>query len=87
MADLGISDYMLAKFPPEEQDSVKEMMMFSLLKIHEISRMELDTNLYLYQINTEAYQEILNLMVPRMVELKTRYDGMFNDSSFNQQIR
>lgn len=74
MADLGIADYTIREYPPEQQDSVKEILVKELLRIHQLDRKELDTNLYLYQMDSRAYQDVLELMIPRIVQLKNQVD-------------
>jgi len=59
MADLNLTDKMVREFPMVERDSIGEVLVKSLLKVHNVSQEELDINLYLYQADYETYERLL----------------------------
>jgi hypothetical protein len=70
MADLNIMGQILNKYPLNYRDSITDVLTESLLKIHNITQEQLDTNLYLYQVDPEKYSRVSRLMSERLEELK-----------------
>ena len=70
MADLNIMGQVLNKYPLDYRDSITDVLTESLLKIHNITQEQLDTNLYLYQIDQDKYSRVSQLMSKRLDQLK-----------------
>ena len=70
MIDLSVADHVTNKYPANLRDSINSVLMESLLRIHNISREELDTNLYLYQVDLRGYKKVVEKMVRRFDELE-----------------
>lgn len=58
IADLNLSDQIIRKYPAVYRDSIRELLTQSLLKIHNLTQEQLDTNLYLYQLDLERYRRV-----------------------------
>lgn len=62
MTDITLADKIVNYHMPDERDSIKEILRKSLLKVHNVSQTELDTNLYLYMTNIERMESLLEVM-------------------------
>ena len=69
MTDLMLSDYTLRQFPVRLKDSLKVELSESILDIHDLSKVELDSNLYLYSIDFEKFQSLLEAVDVRLDSL------------------
>lgn len=65
MTDVALSDQIINSYPAHQKDSMRIVLRESLLKIHNISRTELDTNLYFYMSDFAEFEKVLNLMVAK----------------------
>lgn len=74
LSDLILADHFLRQFPRVQQDSVRKELMESLLKIHNMSRSELESNLYLYSLDYDRYEYLIKGMVARYDSLATPSD-------------
>lgn len=75
MADLTFADQVLNIYEPEERDSIRSVLTESLLKIHNISKSDLDTNLYLYMSDFEKFGPLTDLMLQKYDSLAIRYQN------------
>lgn len=69
--DVGLADQIVGLHPPEERDSVKAVLVESLLKIHKLSQEELEANFYLYMSDFEAFDELTKEMLDKHAILKS----------------
>ncbi len=58
LVDLTISDQVITLHHVHERDSIRELLMESLLKIHDLDRAELDSNLYIYMSDFERFAKV-----------------------------
>ncbi len=70
LADLNISDQIIRRYPAIYRDSIREVLTQSLLKIHDITQDQLDTNLYLYQIDLERYKDVSEKVVRHLESMQ-----------------
>lgn len=70
LVDMNVADLIVRKYPLPYRDSVRDLLTQSLLKIHDVSRDELDTNLYLYQLYPEKYKRVTQLTLDQLEDLK-----------------
>jgi len=70
LLDITVADQILLQYPASERDSIREIITQSLLKIHDLDRSELDTNLYLYMSDFEVFGETIKLMADKTKTLK-----------------
>jgi|GEM_PF-1795707 len=75
MSDLLLADYTMRQYQTGIRDSVKSELMKSLLKVHRLTRAELDTNLYLYSVDYDKYEHLLELVEGRLDSLKKAADN------------
>lgn len=66
---MSYCDDILRRYPGLQQDSVQTQLMITLLKIHKVTREELERNLYLYQQDLETYSTMLS-------DVRTRLDSI-----------
>ncbi len=59
LEDLHLADKVVREFPQIKQDSMRELLEKSLLKVHSLTQEELEVNLYLYQSDYETYEKLL----------------------------
>ncbi len=59
--DITAADEIMRLHPPDQRDSVRELLIQSLLKIHNLDRAALDTNLYLYTSDFERFARTIDL--------------------------
>ncbi len=69
LVDLTVSDQVINLHQPHERDSIREVLMQSLLKIHDLERSELDTNLYIYMSDFERFSRINKNVMSRIDSL------------------
>ena len=68
-SDIALADQVINLHDPLDRDSIREVLIESLLKIHDISRSELDTNLYLYMSDLNEFGPLSDRMVKRFESL------------------
>lgn len=64
-ADITFADQIINLHGPEDRDSIRELLTQSLLKIHDLTPEELDTNLYLYMSDFDRFSDLTNLMIAK----------------------
>ena len=57
VSDLMILEHVVRNYDMKRQDSIRILMKENLLKVHDITEHQLDTNLYLYQFDSDAYRQ------------------------------
>ena len=72
LVDMHISDQIIRKYEFENHDSIRDLLSKSLLKVHSVTQQQLDTNLYLYQFDTEGYRELTEKVVKKLEELQPK---------------
>ncbi len=70
LVDLHIADQIIRQEAMLNRDSVSKELKKSLLKLHNVSEEQLDTNLYLYQFDTEGYRELSKVVVERLKAIR-----------------
>ena len=70
IADLTIAENALRQYSAQSKDSIQVLLKETLLKVHNIDTNQLDTNLYLYQIDVVNYAEISKRVVDRLKQLQ-----------------
>jgi len=65
MLDIAIADEIIRLYPPNDRDSMRNVLTQSLLKIHKLDRSDLDTNLYLYTRDFERLGSTIKLITER----------------------
>lgn len=70
MMDVILADEVLRLYPPEARDSIREVLTESLLKIHNIDRSDLDTNLYLYTNDFENFDMTIKNITEKTTALQ-----------------
>lgn len=70
MADLNLSDQIIRRYPALYRDSVRIILTESLLKIHNVSQEQLDTNLYLYQFDLDRYKSVSDKVLKRLESMQ-----------------
>lgn len=68
--DLYIADEVILNYNIRERDTIRNLLTQTLLKIHNISQQELDTNIYLYQLDTEKMKRLTPLIKQRLEDMK-----------------
>ena len=74
LVDMHISEQILRKYEFENHDSIRDLLSKSLLKVHNVTQQQLDTNLYLYQFDTEGYRELTEKVVKKLEKLQPKGD-------------
>lgn len=69
LVDLTISDQVISLHHVHERDSIREVLMESLLKIHDLDRAELDSNLYIYMSDFERFAKVNEVMQAKIDSL------------------
>ena len=69
MADLNLSDQIIKMYPAIYRDSIRNVLTQRLLKVHNISQVKLDTNLYLYQSDLDRYKIVSEKVVKYLESL------------------
>lgn len=70
LVDLQVADQLIRKYDPLIQDSIRQLLKENLLKVHTVTQAQLDTNIYIYQYDTEAYKEIATEVVKKLEYLR-----------------
>lgn len=65
MSDMAMADNIIRLYPTSMRDSIRIELMESLLKIHNLTKTELDTNLYLYSVDVDRYEGMVKKMIIR----------------------
>lgn len=65
MTDLMYAEDIINLYGPAARDSIRILVTQSLLKIHDLDRSELDTNLYLYQTDFKKMEGITKAMLDK----------------------
>ena len=74
VADLYIAEHVLRNYDIRIQDSIRQGLRESLLKVYNVSQAQLDTNLYLYQFDTKAYREFSKDVVKLLEQKRDSLD-------------
>lgn len=75
LTDMYVSDQIAREYPLEIRDSVSNILMQNLLKVHKVSKSQLDTNLYLYQLDLEGYKVMSDSVLNRITRLKEQAES------------
>ena len=75
LLDIAISDQIINVHSPDERDSMRVILKESLLKVHNLSDTELESNLYLYMSDFDAFDEVLDLMITKNDTLTARLEN------------
>ena len=70
LIDLQVSDQLIRRYDPLLQDSIRKELSKSLLKIHNITQAQLDSNLYFYELDAEKFKDLTQKVVEKMQELQ-----------------
>ena len=73
MVDVALADQIINLHNVSERDSIRKILRESLLKVHNVTQSELDTNLYLYMSDLEEFEEIIDLMITRNDSIARKY--------------
>jgi len=73
MSDLMIIEQVVRNYDVRSQDSIRTALKESLLKVHNVSEQQLDTNLYLYQYDTESFKSF-SVELVKLLEQKREVD-------------
>lgn len=84
MSDMILADHAIRQYPMGMRDSMQNEMMKSLLKLHNLSRDELDTMVYLYSVNYDIYEHVLDGIDARFDSLRNAISDTPADSLNNQ---
>ena len=72
--DISLADQVVNLYPPDQRDSIRIILTESLLKIHNVTQSELDTNLYLYMSDFERFGPLTDLMIERFDSLSNKFN-------------
>jgi len=75
VSDLMIVEHLVRNYDIKRQDSIRILMKENLLKVHNISEHQLDTNLYLYQFDSDSYREFTKDLVEVLTEKREALDS------------
>lgn len=70
MIDMSVSEQILRKYDPVYRDSIQQVLMKTLLKIHDVTQEQLDTNLYIYQSDLNGFKDLTQKMVEKMQSIQ-----------------
>ena len=70
IADLHMADNVARQYSMSERDSIQNLLRQSLLKLHNVTESQLDTNLYLYQTDLENYRRVSKRVLDRLKEME-----------------
>ena len=70
LVDLQVADQVIRKYDPLIQDSIRQLLKESLLKVHGVTEAQLDTNIYIYQYDTEEYKKLSSELVEKLEFLR-----------------
>lgn len=70
LLDMMLADEVVRLHPPQERDSVRNVLTQSLLKIHDLDRSELDSNLYLYMSDFQSFGRAIELTTTKTQSLQ-----------------
>ncbi len=68
VSDLMILEHVVRNYDLKRQDSIRTLMKENLLKVHNITEQQLDTNLYLYQFDSDSYRQFTKDLVEVLAE-------------------
>lgn len=68
VSDLMILEHVVRNYDMKRQDSIRTLMKENLLKVHNITEHQLDTNLYLYQFESDSYRQFTSDLVEILTE-------------------
>ena len=74
VSDLMILEQVVRNYDVKKQDSVRVLLKENLLKVHNVSEHQLDTNLYIYQFDSDSYR----VFTKDLVEILTEKREMVN---------
>ena len=72
LIDMHVADQILRKYDPVYRDSIREEIMKNLLKLHNVTREQLDTNLYIYQLDINGSKETTEKVVEKMQAIQEK---------------
>lgn len=74
VSDLMVLEHVVRNYDIKRQDSIRTLMKENLLKVHNITEHQLDTNLYLYQFDSESYRQFTKDLVEVLTEKRESLD-------------
>lgn len=74
IVDMHLADQVIRKYNPIDQDSIREELSKALLKVHNVSQEQLDTNLYIYQYDITSYKDLTLKVVERLDSLQAQIE-------------
>lgn len=74
LVDMHIAEQAVREYDMADRDSISDLLMQSLLKVHNVTREQLDTNIYLYQINVEHYKVMADSVMLRLQRMSESTD-------------
>jgi hypothetical protein len=84
MMDMHVGDQILRKYDPVLRDSIREEIMRNLLKLHNVTYEQLDTNLYIYQLDINGFKDLTQKVVDRMQENQEKMSDASEQSTNNE---
>ncbi len=72
MVDISIANQVVNMYNPEDRDSIRILLTQSILKVHNLTQTELDTNIYLYMSDFEKFRPLSEEMIQKFDSLSTR---------------
>ena len=82
MSDLMIVEQVVRNYDVRSQDSIRDVLKESLLKVHNVTEQQLDTNLYLYQYDTESFK---SFSVDLVKMLKQKRDEDYDSKALQKK--
>lgn len=66
VSDLIVLEHVVRNYDLNRQDSIRTVMKENLLKVHNITEHQLDTNLYLYQFESDSYRQFTSDLLEKL---------------------
>lgn len=77
LVDMRIADQVINLYDPLERDSMRQVLLESLHKVHTTTQAEIDANIYIYMSDFDDAHEMAELMMAKYDSLKTVYGDAF----------
>lgn len=74
LVDMHLSDQIIRKYDPVDRDSIREELSKTLLKVHNVTQEQLDTNLYIYQYDLTSYKDMTIKVVQKLDSLQANIE-------------
>lgn len=74
IVDMHLSDQIIRKYDPVDRDSMREELSKTLLKVHNVTQEQLDTNLYIYQYDLTSYRDMTIKVVQKLDSLQAKIE-------------